>query len=215
MLTITTGIMFLLVTLKWTDVTDVHTASIIKAMMEAIRISETSVNFNVTTRRCILVDSWTSAVCLPAVLPLVSWLLCRRTKRQITVSICQSVPVITVSTVSYYLLSHTQAWLITVFTSGRVLYVSVCNKLMNIWWHIGFWLSYSLILPLAWRSILRMTSPLRYYLLAHILEFLYSVCCGILVVTATSKFTLEWGKRISLLIRSTEPHLRHRLQWLS
>jgi hypothetical protein len=46
------------VTLKLTDVSEVHTASIIiiALMMEAVRTSETSVNFNVTTRRCIPED---------------------------------------------------------------------------------------------------------------------------------------------------------------
>jgi hypothetical protein len=43
--------------LKWTDVSEVHTASIIRAMnalmMEAVRTSNTSVHFNVTTRRYI------------------------------------------------------------------------------------------------------------------------------------------------------------------
>jgi hypothetical protein len=38
--------------LKLTDVSEVRTASIIRAMMmEAVRTSETLVNFNVTTRR--------------------------------------------------------------------------------------------------------------------------------------------------------------------
>jgi hypothetical protein len=41
-----------------TDVSEVHTASIIRAMMmEAARTSETSVNLNVTTRRYIPEDS--------------------------------------------------------------------------------------------------------------------------------------------------------------
>jgi hypothetical protein len=41
-----------------TDVSDLHTASIIRALiMEAVRISETSVNFNVTTRHYIPEDS--------------------------------------------------------------------------------------------------------------------------------------------------------------
>jgi hypothetical protein len=40
------------VTLKFTDVSEVCTASIIRAMMmEAVCTSETSVNFNVTTQR--------------------------------------------------------------------------------------------------------------------------------------------------------------------
>jgi hypothetical protein len=38
------------------DVSEVHTASIIKAMMEAVRISESSVNINSTTRRYIPED---------------------------------------------------------------------------------------------------------------------------------------------------------------
>jgi hypothetical protein len=46
--------------LKLTDVSDVRTASIISAiialMMEAVRTSKTSVNFNVTTRRYIPED---------------------------------------------------------------------------------------------------------------------------------------------------------------
>jgi hypothetical protein len=47
-------------TLKWTYVSEVRTASIFTAivmMMEAVRISETSVHFNVTTRRYIPEDS--------------------------------------------------------------------------------------------------------------------------------------------------------------
>jgi hypothetical protein len=36
-----------------TDVSDVHTASIITLIMEAVLTSETSVNFNVTTRHYI------------------------------------------------------------------------------------------------------------------------------------------------------------------
>jgi hypothetical protein len=40
-----------------TDILEEHTASIIKAMMEAVRTSETSVNFNVTTQRYIPEDS--------------------------------------------------------------------------------------------------------------------------------------------------------------
>jgi hypothetical protein len=43
--------------LKLTDVAEVHTASIIALMMEAVSTSETSVNFNVTTRRYIPEDS--------------------------------------------------------------------------------------------------------------------------------------------------------------
>jgi hypothetical protein len=44
--------------LKFTDVSEVRTSStIIALMMEAVRTSETSVNFNVTTRRYILQDS--------------------------------------------------------------------------------------------------------------------------------------------------------------
>jgi hypothetical protein len=52
------------VTLKWTDVSEVRTASIIRVvnsfndvMMEAVRTSETTVNFNVTTQRYIPEDS--------------------------------------------------------------------------------------------------------------------------------------------------------------
>jgi hypothetical protein len=46
------------VTLKWADVSEVRTASIIIAlMMEAVRTSETSIHFNVTTRRYIPEDS--------------------------------------------------------------------------------------------------------------------------------------------------------------
>jgi hypothetical protein len=49
------------VTLKLTDVSEVRTASIIKSMnammMEAVRTSETSVNFDVTTRRYVPEDS--------------------------------------------------------------------------------------------------------------------------------------------------------------
>jgi hypothetical protein len=45
-------------TLKLTDVSEVRTASNIRAMMmEAVRTSEMSVNFNVTTRRYIPEDS--------------------------------------------------------------------------------------------------------------------------------------------------------------
>jgi hypothetical protein len=44
--------------LKLTDVSEVRTASIIIALMiDAVRISETSVNFNVTTRLYIPEDS--------------------------------------------------------------------------------------------------------------------------------------------------------------
>jgi hypothetical protein len=43
--------------LKVTDVSEVRTASIIRAMMEAVRTSETLVNFNVTRRRYIQEDS--------------------------------------------------------------------------------------------------------------------------------------------------------------
>jgi hypothetical protein len=39
------------------DVSEVRTASIIALMMHAVRTSETSVNFNVTTRRYISEDS--------------------------------------------------------------------------------------------------------------------------------------------------------------
>jgi hypothetical protein len=45
------------VTLKLDVVSDVRNASIIKAMMKAVCISETSVNFNVTTRLYIPEDS--------------------------------------------------------------------------------------------------------------------------------------------------------------
>jgi hypothetical protein len=48
------------VSLKWTDVSEVRTASIIRVialMMEAVRTSYTSVYFNVTTRRYIPQDS--------------------------------------------------------------------------------------------------------------------------------------------------------------
>jgi hypothetical protein len=41
------------VTLKLIDVSRVRTVSIIRVMKEAVSISETSVNFNVTTRRYI------------------------------------------------------------------------------------------------------------------------------------------------------------------
>jgi hypothetical protein len=44
------------VTLKWTDVSEVRTASITRAMMEAERTSQTSVHFNVTTQRYIPED---------------------------------------------------------------------------------------------------------------------------------------------------------------
>jgi hypothetical protein len=44
------------VTLKLTDVSEVLTAFIIRAMMEAVRSSETFVNFSVTTRRYIPED---------------------------------------------------------------------------------------------------------------------------------------------------------------
>jgi hypothetical protein len=43
--------------LKLTDVSEVRTASIITLMKLAVRPSETSVNFNVTTRRYIPEDS--------------------------------------------------------------------------------------------------------------------------------------------------------------
>jgi hypothetical protein len=42
------------VTLELADVSEVRTASIIRAMMEAVRTSEMSVNFNVSTLRYIL-----------------------------------------------------------------------------------------------------------------------------------------------------------------
>jgi len=45
------------VTLKLTDVSEVHTASIITLMMEAVSTSETSVNFSVTTWRYFPEDS--------------------------------------------------------------------------------------------------------------------------------------------------------------
>jgi hypothetical protein len=53
-----------LVTLKLTDVSEVRTACSISAMiialmMQAVCISETSVNFNVTTRRHVPEDSKT------------------------------------------------------------------------------------------------------------------------------------------------------------
>jgi hypothetical protein len=47
----------LVVTLKLTDVLGVRTASIIALIMEVVRNSETSVNFNVTTQRYIPEDS--------------------------------------------------------------------------------------------------------------------------------------------------------------
>jgi hypothetical protein len=43
--------------LKFTDISKVRTASIIALMMEAVRTSETLVNFNMTTRRYIPEDS--------------------------------------------------------------------------------------------------------------------------------------------------------------
>jgi hypothetical protein len=43
--------------LKFTDVSEVRTASIITLMMEAALTFETSVNFNATTRRYIPEDS--------------------------------------------------------------------------------------------------------------------------------------------------------------
>jgi hypothetical protein len=43
--------------LKLTDVSEVRIASTIRAMMEAVRTSEMSVNFNVNTRRYIPEDS--------------------------------------------------------------------------------------------------------------------------------------------------------------
>jgi hypothetical protein len=45
------------VTLKWTDVSEVRTASIIRVMNEEERASETSVHFNETTWRYIPEDS--------------------------------------------------------------------------------------------------------------------------------------------------------------
>jgi hypothetical protein len=44
------------VTFKLTDVSEARTASIIALMMDAVRTSEKSVNFNVTTRRYIPED---------------------------------------------------------------------------------------------------------------------------------------------------------------
>jgi hypothetical protein len=44
------------VSLKYTDVSEVRTASIIRVVMEAVRTSETSVNSNETTQRCIPED---------------------------------------------------------------------------------------------------------------------------------------------------------------
>jgi hypothetical protein len=41
------------VTLKWTDVSEVRTFTIIALMMETVRTSETPVHFNMTTRRYI------------------------------------------------------------------------------------------------------------------------------------------------------------------
>jgi hypothetical protein len=38
---------------KWTNVSEVHTSSIFKAMMEAVCTFQTSVHFNVTTQRYI------------------------------------------------------------------------------------------------------------------------------------------------------------------
>jgi hypothetical protein len=42
---------------KYADVSEVRTASIIRVVMEAVRTSETSVNSNETTQRCIPEDS--------------------------------------------------------------------------------------------------------------------------------------------------------------
>jgi hypothetical protein len=42
--------------LKMTDVSELRTASIIRVIMEEVRTSETSVHFNVTTRRYIPED---------------------------------------------------------------------------------------------------------------------------------------------------------------
>jgi hypothetical protein len=44
------------ITLKLNDVSEMRIASIIRAMLEAVRTSETSVNFNVITRRYIPED---------------------------------------------------------------------------------------------------------------------------------------------------------------
>jgi hypothetical protein len=56
-----------------TEVSEAHTASIIRAMMEAVRISEMSVNFSVATRFYIPEDSkrhksFLNAVKLPCIL---------------------------------------------------------------------------------------------------------------------------------------------------
>jgi hypothetical protein len=48
--------------LKFTDVSEVRTASIIALMMDVVRTSEMSVNFNVTTRRYMPEDSKLPAV---------------------------------------------------------------------------------------------------------------------------------------------------------
>jgi hypothetical protein len=47
------GIQHRVVSLKQNDVSQVHTASVMVLVMEAVRISETSVYFKETTRRCI------------------------------------------------------------------------------------------------------------------------------------------------------------------
>jgi hypothetical protein len=46
-----------IVSLKWTDVSEVRTASIITFLMEAVRISETPVYFKKTTPRYLPEDS--------------------------------------------------------------------------------------------------------------------------------------------------------------
>jgi hypothetical protein len=43
--------------LEWTDVSEVLTASVIRAMMEAVRTSETSIHSNDTTERYTAEDS--------------------------------------------------------------------------------------------------------------------------------------------------------------
>jgi len=62
------------VTLKWTDVSEVRTAFIIAVVMEAVRTSETSARFNVTTRRYITEDSKLPHVCYMYIPLLLSWL---------------------------------------------------------------------------------------------------------------------------------------------
>jgi hypothetical protein len=53
--------------LKFTDVSEVRTASIIALMMEALRSSKKSVNLNVTSRRYIPEDSKLAAAVAAAV----------------------------------------------------------------------------------------------------------------------------------------------------